>query len=272
MQSVCAKIKKDRSRIVEVTLSAVAAVALAACNSDGGGGSGVAPIGPIVEGVYSGTLQTGGGTADTLFAMMDLNGNGVVVDQTNPAIFRLEGATGSNDVFISQFIALAGAGVTFPNGEAVDFGNFAGTLVQGKSITGTASIDGMVVAMQTQIITNSFVLNYNTASSAIPASFAALAGTYGFSLGTTTVSLTFTNSGTFTGQDNANCSYEGKVVVPNPTINVYEIAGTQTCPALAAALTGVASLIPAAGGQSATLQLELDNNLNVGFFVEATQS
>jgi hypothetical protein len=160
--------------------------------------------------------------------------------------------------------------------EPFDTGSFSGTLVEAVSITGTQSLDANARDTNDKLIPlppiiNSFVLNYNATRSTLPASFAALAGTYTYALNGATVSLTFATDGNVSGQDSNNCIYAAKVLIASPTVNVYEVAGTQTCVSSVAALTGIASVNPATDSQAASIDLELDDGNAAGFFVLAAK-
>lgn len=239
----------------------VAAAALAAgCGSGGGGISGVAT--QSVGGAWVGTF-TQGTTTDNVQGVIDEAGRGYFLDTSNGVIYRLS-AGANGDAIAGSFRAFAPSGFQFANGSTFLDGTIAGTAQQRLRLSGTTSSAAGG--------NSTFVVNYDRAAYELAASFATIAGTYGFATANDTVTITISNSGAVTGSTTQGCTLNGSVTVVNPTFNAYRFAASAVCPGAAAQnVTGLASFLPATSTSVARLLLAYDDNSSATFVAATRQ-
>lgn len=237
-------------------VAAASALLLAACSDGLGGSSGTPTPNTDPGGYYEGTLDNSfTGSTDTLVGLIDDNGKGVFIDETNFAVLRITRLVVSGNDIAGDLQAYAAPGSQFPNGSSVDAGTFVGSVAEHSSASGSATLDGGAA--------DAFSLTYESSLYQLGASFTTIAGSYNFQAQTTagTDSGTFTvdSNGTFSGSDTLGCTISGLAIIPNAAYNAYELSGSTVCPATTIDFTGLATYAPASGGTPAQLTLEYDN-------------
>ena len=72
-----------------------------------------------------------------------------------------------------------------------------------------------------------------------PSSLATIAGTFGYTSGSYTVTYTISNTGAVSGSDTSGCTYSGNFSLVNASFNVYRLSATTNC--ATGTFTGLAS-------------------------------
>lgn len=208
------------------------------------------------------------GTTDTVLGLVDENRQAVFIDQTSPAIFRFTHLTVSGNDFTGTFNAFAGANQTFPNGQTTDTGSASGTIAQRASLSGAATVGGSSAS-------STFNLSYQKSLYELPASFTTVAGSYSFTISTSsgqdTVNFAVASDGSFSGSDSFGCTFSGTFSIPDARYNAYEFSGANTCGGNAYHFTGLAAYQPPAAGSSARLTLEYDNGRDIAVAADAAK-
>jgi hypothetical protein len=256
---------------------------------------------PPADGIYTGTIDTAGGGSDTIAAVIDSNGRGLIIDTTSPAIYRFTVPEPDNDGnFSSSYTGFANSGLGVSNSTTSSSGTLSGTVV-GKAASGIGvhsttrdRIYGTLSATGTTGL--SFTLQYNStayednalplATLVSPSKTTGLAPTVKFSYTTTsgastvTTNVTFDFSGstqltgvagqpyTFTGSDDQGCTYTGQISMPSSR-NAYELTIKNNC--TGSTLTGLAEYNPPTGLEtSGSLTLEYDDNSSFAVAANST--
>ncbi len=245
---------------------------LTACGGGGGGngnsstGGGNVPVG----GIYNGSITESGQTY-TLMGIVDEIGNATFVESNSTAPVALvtpgteiTSANGSyNSGPNAAAYALCCTGFTFSNGQSTERVAISATIDPRTSINGTFTDAGG---------SGTFTLTYDAAHYQQASSLSLIAGTYAYSYGGATGTITIASNGTVSGSDNQGRVYSGTVTVQNAAYNAYDVLITQTNanPALGS-YSGLAAYYPAAGGRSAELHVAMNNGSSAFYAVLTAQ-
>lgn len=245
--------------------------ALTAC---GGGGSGSSSSGgggnTLVGGIYNGSITDNGQTY-TLTGIIDETGNARFVEATStaPIVLVTPGTeiTSTDESYKSgpnaAAYALCCTGFVFSNGQSTEPVTIAATIDPRTSINGTFT-DGNG--------TGSFALTYDATHYQQASSLSLIAGTYAYSYGGATGTITITASGGVSGTDSQGRVYSGTVTVPDATYNAYDVLITQTNVSPApGSYSGVAAYYPASNGQAAQLRVAMNNGPSAFYAVLTAQ-
>lgn len=214
----------------------VSMVLLAGCGGGGGGYNSSTPPGLIpVQGVYFGSYTISGTPGSTaVYGAIQSGGYGYFAD-TQGVSYVLSSLTDSG-AYNGTLTAYAPPGQTFPTGS--NMATF--------SVNGTATDNGSYV---TAVIGNftgsgesgSFTINYQPITTNA-LSLGALVGSYtGFYWGSssTSISLTVTASGSFSGSDGYGCQISG-TLTPVPGYDLVQVTASSTGqPVCAGTLAGL---------------------------------
>jgi hypothetical protein len=253
---------------VALTLVLIACGPSEAPITDTGSSSpGSGPVGNASPGgVFTGTLTPAGTTTgDTLDGLITENGDGFLVDTTHPAVYRLT-PTVSGDTLTAPFMGYEPKGSTFADGTTTETGTFTGTVQSRDAISGSYTAQSNA--------SGSYSLSYVASLYQVPTPLTTLAGTYQFTLTssttTDTVTLTIDSTGALTGSDTENCTYSGTVTIPDPQFDAQQVKFSTTCDLLdKTSYTGLSTYRPATSSDAAMLILEFDNGSSVGAVVKA---
>ena len=246
-------------------LAAIAAVTCVLVGCGGGGGGSTSTPAPIAkaEGVYVGTLVSGGVTGAFQSVVLE--------DDSIWALYGVAGTGGS--LLVQGFVAATG---TSGNGSfsvtGKDYGytgavmntTLTGTYVPGVSITGTASTGANFSG------TTAAVSGYTYST---PAQIASIAGAWtGSSLFGNATSLTITSAGNYSGISGGTCAISG-TLTPRPSgkniFNVTYSNGPTGCgiPNLTAQGIGVASTLSNGKQQLIVILVTADKSTGTVAFV-----
>lgn len=214
----------------------VSMVLLAGCGGGGGGyNSGTPPVLIPVQGVYFGSYTISGTPGSTaVYGAIQSGGYGYFAD-TGGVSYVLSSLTDSG-AYSGTLTAYAPLGQTFPTGSNMAM----------FSVNGTATDNGSYVAAVTGNFTGSgesgsFTINYQPITTNA-LSLGALAGSYaGFYWGSssTSISLTVTASGSFSGSDGYGCQISG-TLTPVPGYDLVQVTASSTGqPVCAGTLAGL---------------------------------
>ena len=247
-------------------LIVLSALGLAACGGSSGGGGSTANGDP--QGYYLGTLENpAAGTNDLMWTLIDANHQAVMVDQTTGDIYRFTSLNTSGDSFSGAYTSytFTSSGLlSSTTTTAVGNGSYNSSFVP------QATISGYLASSSTSTPVYSFDGTYEQAQYVLAASFAAIAGSYTFKNGSTSVSLDVTNTGSFT-LSYTGCTASGSITIPDAAYNAYELGGSLNCSGAIQNITGLASFTPAAGSTAAELTLEYDNGTSLAVQAVAKQ-
>ncbi|MGH8460041.1 MAG: hypothetical protein ACRESS_00395 [Stenotrophobium sp.] len=247
---------------------------------------------PPADGIYTGTLQTPSGASDTIYALIDANGLGMIIDQTSPQILRFTvPPPDSSGNFSTNFTAFSGAGFGVSSGNGSSAGNTLNGTVNGSShgiggkvdrntITGTISTAGATglaftlnydsAAYENNVQSLATLVSSSTTGAAPSLSFQYTAA--GAASGSAATTVTFTLSTTqntnvtgspytFTGIDNNGCTYSGLITMPNNGYNAYEFTLSGSCNGTPFAIrSGLANYNAQNGAVPASLTLEYNDS------------
>jgi len=232
------------------------ALAMTGC---GGAGLGIGTTSGSTTAGSSGNASSGGywtGTLgdDSVFAVIDENGLGAIVDTSNGVIYHVNASTTNGTQLNTAIRAYAQSGKFLPDGATAEAGTLSASIVERSSLSGTVMVAGT---------TTSIALDYNASRYEIASSFASLSGSFPLVVdresNSYTVTFSFGGSATFSATDTNGCSYTGSIGVPAPAYDAFTLEFLQTCGGVTTSLSGVANLVPASNGASATLTLEYDD-------------
>ena len=251
---------------MKIHLIILSALSLAACgSSNSGGGSGASGGDP--QGFYLGTLENpAAGTNDLMWFLVDANHQAVMVDQTSGAIYRFTSFSVSGDGFGGAYTSytFSGGGLFSSATTTVGGGNASASFVP------QSTVSGYLASSSTSVPVYSFDGTYQQAQYGLAASFAAIAGSYTFKNGSTSVTLVVSGSGSFS-LSYSGCTGAGSFTIPDAAYNAYELGGSISCSGAVQNITGLASFTPAAGGTPAELTLEYDNGSSAAVQAVAKQ-
>ena len=106
--------------------------------------------------------------------------------------------------------------------------------------------------------------NVYTLASSLPT----LAGSWTYSAGGFTWTVTIQQDGTFTATDSNGCTYAGNFSLIDPSVNVYAETYILTCNGVQVLYTGLASYFPATGS-AAPAQIKLLADDDAGHYLAA---
>lgn len=254
---------------------------------------------PPSDGIYTGTLTTASGT-DNVYALIDSNGAGVIIDTTNPSITRFTvSSVDDNGNFTSPTTSFAGAGFGAVGGSTATSGSISGTvngsssdsdsLTSSDNSSGRNTITGDLYtsagASQPFTLTyqpNSYEDNVVSLSTIVTPTNSSGAATLRYSYtpanstSLTTVSLTLSSvqqtsttnaSYTFTGNDSLNCTYSGTISMPDSSYNAFELNMTVACNGSSSNYTGLAYVN---GTSPTTLTVEYNDTAAFAVAANAT--
>jgi hypothetical protein len=189
-----------------------------------------------------------------MWGLIDANHQAVFVDQTSGAIYRYATFAVAASSFSGSFVSYT------PSTDALGISSGV-TVGQGSAHASFAprySITGYLGFSSAGLPAYSFDDSYQQSLYGLAASFATIAGTYSFTSGSNSVTLTVTGKGAFT-LSYSGCSGSGSFAIPNASYNAYELSGSLSCSGSTQTITGLASFTPASGSTAAELTLEYDN-------------
>lgn len=205
-------------------------LALAGCGSE----SGDNPAPPVEDlapgGYYTGTL-TQDGKNQSIEGLVTEDGYAVFISADGVYAGQL-GVEGS--VYENVFKAYTFPGATWDGSNTVLTGSIKGTIKERNSLSGDYSLGD---------VTGKVALSYEKELYEQPASTARIAGDWGYTIGSYQLTLTFSEDGSYFGQDSSGCTLAGKWSIPDEDFNGYRIKdGAISCGYGATAFTGVAMI------------------------------
>jgi len=212
-------------------LFAASGLALAGCGHDNGWYYNADP-----SGIYEGTLtDTASQQTTPVVAVIDENGNGRAMAQ-NGAYYALDVGTSGNSVY-GQYLAFPGNGTSN-----------SGPL-QGQLLNDGANLN--IDLNATGVGPLALALNYNNALYTVPSSLPTLQGMWTYTSSSFTLNLSIASTGSFTGTDSNNCTYNGFFTLVDPQFNAYNENFTLTCGSSTIDnYFGLSYFIPAVGSSS----------------------
>lgn len=254
---------------------------------------------PPADGIYTGTLTTATGT-DSVYAVIDSTGAGVIIDTTNPSITRFTiSSVDDSGNFTSPTTSFAGSGFGVVGGNTATSGSISGTVSGSSSdsvsVTSTDNSSGRskitgdlytsAGASQPFTLTyqsNSYEDNVVALSTIVTPTSSTGAATLSYSYTPassttlTTVSLTLSSvqqttttnaSYPFTGTDSLGCSYSGTISQPDSSYNAFDLSMSVSCSGTSSTRTGLAYVN---GTSPTTLTIEYNDSSNFAVAANAT--
>ena len=227
---------------------------LGAC---GGGGDDGGNSGPLqsLGGLYTGTTVSAGVTGEAI-GIISEDGDMRLFDSTNRLLFV--GKLQSNgQTFSGEVKGFGIDGRTFCNNQTIANAIFSGS---GQSRN---SLDGTFLAPCGDATVS---LDYDKVGYETPSSISAIAGNYSVNISGVSETLTINSTGqiTVSSQTGSNtCSGSGITTLIDARFNAYKISFTASCSTGTFGYSGLASIFPATGGNSARL---------LAFFGNATEA
>ena len=245
----------------QIFLAIAALMTLALCGCGGGGGSPAAeeePSGIVIEGpnfvkeltggIWSGTSTSDQGGANQNLLMVSTDSGRLRALSLSTGAQFVGTVSTTQDDFSGSGVAIAPQGFTWPDTTLATPFNITGQFSQRAAVTSTWT---------TTATSESGTINiqYDSDLHARRSSLEKIAGnwvnltqrtfsTTGTLLaqGTTDANFTFTDTGIYTGNDEAGCQYSGAVILIDPEYNVYNVTSVvSNCVGLNNIYTGLAA-------------------------------
>lgn len=238
---------KSRTNMINIIFGMIVLIALAACggggSGDGGttGGGGTTTI--SANGLWEGTFtEIGVGTFDVSGLLY--NGRIIAISESAGAIYdgsyTVSGNSISGNVTAYQI-----------NGGPYATATISGTVTEQGSIS--VSFNTSYGTSGTMSLTFNSI--YNRASSLL-----LVAGSWNYTSGSYSLTVTVQNDGAFFGQDSAGCVISGTIGLLDTTHNLYSMTTSITsCGSLNGSYTGLAGLLDNVSTND-TLQVAISNS------------
>ncbi len=223
-------------------LGAVAALSLAGCGGDSGGGGDAPPLAlSTLQGYWNPPTSTGN-ISGSAMGTSATRARAVVLDDGKVYVFLHDGT-----VVGEPLVGLATATVFgIPQGYTGSGKRYpaSGSSVADITVSGAApAANAWTINVTSAGASSTLALAYNNAYD-VPAVQADVVGTWHFTKagGTITADWTVDGAGALTGTSTLGCTYIGSVRPRNATTAVYAVAVTETCTGTVKSLTGIGRL------------------------------